>query len=252
MLTKKDKEVWATSGQGYLFSQIFKPITTVRRQVTKKGNRTYNWTGRETSIVALSTMFILTCLSTRSIVHSIPLHHHLTTCRSYRPENFWKQISLSRRCPDFLIFFGINFSGSQTSQSFLSLTLEIKMLRKTNSIGSSKNALYVKKVQADEADECFMLSYSNNVNKIGLSMVLVPLEVLCLRFSCRKPLWTENWADCRGPYKWQEGRTDSTPFSLLRRVGPRIKSTLYNYSPRSPTCSYASITANCPRNASQW
>ncbi len=34
---KKDKEIWATSGQGYLFSQIFKPITTAHRQVTMKG-----------------------------------------------------------------------------------------------------------------------------------------------------------------------------------------------------------------------
>ncbi len=28
--------VWATSGQGYLFSQIVKPITTARRQVTMR------------------------------------------------------------------------------------------------------------------------------------------------------------------------------------------------------------------------
>ncbi len=34
---QKGKEVWATSGQGYLFSQFFKPITTARRQATMKG-----------------------------------------------------------------------------------------------------------------------------------------------------------------------------------------------------------------------
>ncbi len=33
------------------------------------------------------------------------LHSLLTKCRSYRLENSWIQISLSRRCPDFLIFF---------------------------------------------------------------------------------------------------------------------------------------------------
>ncbi len=134
-------------------------------------------------------MFILTCLSTRSIAHSIPLHQHLTTCHSYRPEHFLKTISLSRVSTHFLIFFGINFSGSQTSQSFLSLTLESKMLRKTNSIGLSKNALYVKKVQVDDADECFMLS---NVDKIGLSMLQAPKQVLCWLFSCRKSWWSEN------------------------------------------------------------
>ncbi len=37
-------------------------------------------------------------------------HRHLTKCRSYRLENLWIQISLFRRCPDFLVFFGINYS----------------------------------------------------------------------------------------------------------------------------------------------
>ncbi len=32
-------------------------------------------------------------------------HRHLPKCRSYRLENLWIQISLSRRCPDFLVFF---------------------------------------------------------------------------------------------------------------------------------------------------
>ncbi len=31
------KEQWATSGQGYLLSRIFEPITTALRQVTMKG-----------------------------------------------------------------------------------------------------------------------------------------------------------------------------------------------------------------------
>ncbi len=35
--TKKDKEVWTTSGEGDLFSQLFKPITTAPRQVTMEG-----------------------------------------------------------------------------------------------------------------------------------------------------------------------------------------------------------------------
>ncbi len=34
---KRDKEVWATSGQGDLCSQIVKPITTALRQVTMRG-----------------------------------------------------------------------------------------------------------------------------------------------------------------------------------------------------------------------
>ncbi len=36
-ITKKDKEVWSTSEQGYLLSQIFKPISTARRQLKMKG-----------------------------------------------------------------------------------------------------------------------------------------------------------------------------------------------------------------------
>ncbi len=36
-LPKKDKKTWATSGQGYVLAQIFKAITTARRQVTMKG-----------------------------------------------------------------------------------------------------------------------------------------------------------------------------------------------------------------------
>ncbi len=32
-------------------------------------------------------------------------HRHLTKCRSYRFENLWIQIQLSRRCPDFLVYF---------------------------------------------------------------------------------------------------------------------------------------------------
>ncbi len=34
--------------------------------------------------------------------HNFP-HRHLTKCRSYRLENLWMQIPLSRRCPDFLV-----------------------------------------------------------------------------------------------------------------------------------------------------
>ncbi len=33
-----------------------------------------------------------------------PLHRHLTKCRSYRLEKLGIQISLPRRCPDFLVF----------------------------------------------------------------------------------------------------------------------------------------------------
>ncbi len=36
-LPKKNNEVWATSGQGYLLSRIFEPITTARHLVTMKG-----------------------------------------------------------------------------------------------------------------------------------------------------------------------------------------------------------------------
>ncbi len=35
-------------------------------------------------------------------------HRHLMKCRSYRLEHWWTQISLSRRCPDFLVHFVIN------------------------------------------------------------------------------------------------------------------------------------------------
>ncbi len=37
--------------------------------------------------------------------HNSP-HRHLTKCRSYRLENLWIQIQLSRRSPDFLCLFG--------------------------------------------------------------------------------------------------------------------------------------------------
>ncbi len=37
LIPKKDKEVWATSGQEYLSSQIFKPITKALRQATMNG-----------------------------------------------------------------------------------------------------------------------------------------------------------------------------------------------------------------------
>ncbi len=35
--TKKDKEIWARPGQGYLFSHYFKLITTARLQMMMKG-----------------------------------------------------------------------------------------------------------------------------------------------------------------------------------------------------------------------
>ncbi len=35
--TKEDKEVWAATGQGDLYSQIFKPINTALRQATING-----------------------------------------------------------------------------------------------------------------------------------------------------------------------------------------------------------------------
>ncbi len=34
-------------------------------------------------------------------------HRQLTKCRSYRLENLWIQIPVSRRCPDFLCLFGV-------------------------------------------------------------------------------------------------------------------------------------------------
>ncbi len=37
LFTKKGKEIWATSRQGDLHSQIFKPTTTTLRQVTMRG-----------------------------------------------------------------------------------------------------------------------------------------------------------------------------------------------------------------------
>ncbi len=35
--TKKDKDVWATSGQGDSYSQKFKPIASALRAVTMRG-----------------------------------------------------------------------------------------------------------------------------------------------------------------------------------------------------------------------
>ncbi len=50
------------------------------------------------------------------------LHYHLTTRRSYWLESSWKQIHLPRRCPDFLAFFGTDFSGCQSWPSFIFLS----------------------------------------------------------------------------------------------------------------------------------
>ncbi len=110
-------------GTRFLFSQIFKPITTARRQVTMKeiactiervacrvsinivdraGVRLIKtidtWKGRGSGRRSNSPSYSF---------NNTFLHRRLTTCRSYWFEKLWKQIPLSRRCPDFLVFFGM-------------------------------------------------------------------------------------------------------------------------------------------------
>ncbi len=43
----------------------------------------------------------------------------------YRLENLWIQIPLSRRCPGFLCLFGVNYSGCQSSPSFVNLRFSV-------------------------------------------------------------------------------------------------------------------------------
>ncbi len=45
----------------------------------------------------------------RSLLEYLTFHRYPKKCRSYRLENLWKQISLSRRCPHFRVFLGVGY-----------------------------------------------------------------------------------------------------------------------------------------------
>ncbi len=76
---------------------------------------------------------IYTCLSLHpfNCTRNYP-HHYLTKCRSYRLENSWIQNSLSRRCPDFLVFLVLMITQKTVCSSQGQMPVNCDRLKNSN------------------------------------------------------------------------------------------------------------------------